>query len=228
MSTVSNPVQLIPQFAIPANWNFADLQEKLGDIPVHRIRLNPPPGFATEEDLLRIEAQEDVLCELEFGVLVEKTMGWYESLLALLVGTEINLYLRNNDLGKVLGADGTLKILPGVLKIPDVSFLSWSRFPKTKLARRPVPSLVPDLVVEVLSESNTKKEMDAKLARYFEAGVLLIWYIDPETRTATEFTGVDQSTTIAPMGSLDGGNVLPGFRLSLPWLFEQADRQGPE
>ncbi len=227
MKLESAPVRLTPQFAIPRDWRLADLQQRLGDIPAERIRLNPPPGYATEEDVLRIEAEEDVLCELEEGILVEKPMGWYESLLAGLIITAINKHLEKNHLGRALGADGSLQILPGIVKIPDVSFISWSRFPREELPRRPIPALIPDLVVEVLSETNTKQEMNAKLKRYFQAGVSLVWYVDPTSRSATVYTGADRATLIPPTGELDGGDVLPGFNLSLPWLFEQADRRAP-
>ncbi len=228
MATVDSHQTVHLQAQLPANWNIADLQAHLGDIPAERIRLFPPPGYATEEDVLEIEAREDRLCELEDGILVEKPMGWYESILAGLVVHKIGNYLDDHDLGQVLGADGSLKILPGIVKIPDVSFICWNRFPKDRLRRRPIPNLIPDLVVEVLSDTNTKKEMSAKLNRYFEAGVQLVWYIDPETRCATAFTSPQDAVQIGQDGMLDGGTVLPGFTLSLTWLFERADRQsGP-
>ncbi len=71
--------------AIPATWNLADLQRSLGDIPAYRVRVHPPLGWATKEDVVRLDAQEGILCELEYGVLVEKPGGWYESLLAALI-----------------------------------------------------------------------------------------------------------------------------------------------
>lgn len=216
------------QAQLPAHWTMADLQTHLGDIPVERIRMFPPPGYATEADVLEIEDREDRLCELEDGILVEKPMGWYESILAVLVAYKINSYLEEHDLGQVLGADGSLKILPGIVKIPDVSFISWARFPKVRLGRRPIPALIPDLVVEVLSDTNTKKEMAMKLERYFKAGGRLVWYIDPESRTAIAFTSPSETVHIEEDGELDGGVVLPDFSLSLKWLFERADRQaGP-
>ncbi len=227
MMTISSTVQLTPQFQIPVGWNFADLQERLGNIPAERIRINPPPGYATEDDVLRIEAEEGILCELEDGILVEKPMGWYESILASLIIRKMGYYLDENDLGQVLGAGGSLNILPGIVKIPDVSFISWSRFPATGVPRRPIPALIPDLVVEVLSDTNTKQEMDAKLLRYFQSGVKLVWYIESKTRSAVVYTAVDKSVEIPPTGELDGGDVLPGFMLSVAWLFEKADRQGP-
>jgi Uma2 family endonuclease len=81
--------------------------------------------------------------------------------------------------------------------------------------------------VEVLSESNTREEMDDKLEKYFQAGVRLVWYIDPESRSARVYTAPTAVTEIDRSGFLHGGDVLPGFQLSLPGLFEEADRQGP-
>lgn len=214
------------QVRLPADWSLADVQRHLGNIPLERIRLFPPPGYATEEDVIEIEAREDRLYELEDGILVEKTMGWYESLIASLILIEIGTYLKNHDLGQVLGADGSLKILPGKVKIPDVSFISWNRFPGERLPRRPIPALIPDLVVEVLSESNTKIEMDSKVAQYLEAGVRLVWYIDPAIRGARVYSSPTEMEEIRGDGVLDGRDILPGFRLSLQELFTRADRQG--
>ena len=232
MTTAAPPIvapgPLTPQASLPAEWSLADLQEHLGGIPAERIRLFPPPGYATEEDVIQAAEREGRLCELEDGILVEKPMGWYESLLAGVIIGEINTFLRRHNLGKALGADGTVKILPGILKIPDVSFISWKRWPRTRLPRRPVPALVPDLAVEVLSETNTRREMEDKLHRYFEAGVRLVWYVDPATRAADAYTSPADVKHVEPSGELDGGEVLPGFRLSLANLFQFADRQPPE
>ena len=59
----------------------ADLLEQLGGLAPARVRFRPPPGTATEKDVLEVEAHEDRLCELVDGVLVEKAMGWRESIL---------------------------------------------------------------------------------------------------------------------------------------------------
>ncbi len=56
----------------------------------------------------------------------------------------------------------------------------------------------------------------------------MVWYIEPDTRTAKLYTAVDALQAIAADGELHGGHVLPGFRLSLATLFDQADRQGPQ
>lgn len=225
---VTSAPTLTRQAEFPSNWSMADLQHHLGGIPLERILVVPPPGYATEEDVTRLDDHEDRLCELQDGILVEKPMGWYESMLALLIANEIGNYLKSHDVGKLLGSDGSLKILPRTVKIPDVSFISWDRWPKTKLPRRPIPALVPDLVVEVLSDTNTKAEMAAKLMTYFKAGVRLVWYIDPETQTAKAYASPSDVTEIPVDGMLSGGDVLPEFQLSLAWLFSEADRSGPE
>jgi Uma2 family endonuclease len=79
--------------------------------------------------------------------------------------------------------------------------------------------VIPNLVVEVLSESNTRAEIAGKLKEYFFAGVQLVWVIDPRARTAATYTAPDEKTDISAAGTLDGGKVLPGFVLPLAALF---------
>jgi hypothetical protein len=62
----------------------SDLLHQLGDIPPERVRLQPPPGTATEADVVAVHSREDRLCELVDGVLVEKTLGYYESYITVL------------------------------------------------------------------------------------------------------------------------------------------------
>jgi Uma2 family endonuclease len=200
----------------------ADLLKRLGNIPPERVWFRPLPGTATEQDVLDIEARENRLCELVDGVLVEKTAGYYESRVAGLVFHFIELFLMRHDLGIVLAPDGTLRLMPGLVRIPDVSFISWRKFPNRELPAEPIPDLVPDLAVEVLSEGNTSEEMRRKLREYFKVGVRLVWLIDPATRTAEVYTSARKKTAISVDGALDGGTVLPGFRLTLQELFARA------
>jgi Uma2 family endonuclease len=84
---------------------------------------------------------------------------------------------------------------------------------------------VPNLAVEVLSESNTEHEMQRKLQDYFSAGVELVWCIDRQTRSAKSYSAADWFDVISSDGLLDAGLVLPGFIVSLAALFQQADEQ---
>lgn len=211
---------------LPTDWNLADIQNHVGGVPLERIRAFPPPGFATDEDVEELNVRKDRLCELIDGILVEKTMGWYESYLAVLIISKLNNFVVENQSGLVLGPDGTLKVLPNQIRVPDVCFISWARFPDGKLPKKPAPEIAPDLAIEVLSKSNTKREMEQKLQDYFQAGVKLVWYIDPPTRSATVYTSAeDEGTEHSETEPLSGGDVLPGFELSLAEIFRQADSQ---
>ena len=221
MATLAAP----PQATFPTTWSMADLQDHLGGIPLDRIRLYPQPGTATEEDVIRAAEGEKRLCELIDGVLVEKTTGMYESMLALVIGHVLLDFLDKHPGGMALGADGALKILSSQVRVPDVCFISSERLAALPQPLRPIPALVPDLAVEVLSKSNTKAEMERKLHDYFEAGVELVWSIDPWTHTAKVYTSPEQVTEVDEDGLLDGGEVLPGFQISLTDLFERAERQ---
>src|SRR5260370_1350069 len=77
----------------------------------------------------------------------------------------------------------------------------------------------PNLVVEVLSASNTAKEMRRKLREYFKAGVELVWYVDPASHTVEVFTAPQKRVVLKAPQSLTGGHVLPGFRVTLKKLF---------
>jgi Uma2 family endonuclease len=197
----------------------ADLIEQLGGISPRRIRAHPPPGTATERDVTRIERREKRLYELVDGVLVEKVMGFAESVLAMNLVGYLMEYLRRKDRGILAGESGTLRLMPGLVRIPDISFVSWERLPGHQLPTRPIPDLAPDLAVEVLSKGNTAGEMARKLKEYFLAGVRLVWFVDPRRRTVTVYTAPDQSVELTEAETLDGRDVLPGLAIALQQLF---------
>lgn len=214
--------------ALPGRQNdrtVADLLHRLGDVPASRVLIDPPLGTATEKDVIAAHARDGRLCELVDGVLVEKTMGYDESRLALELAIFLGEYLRRNDLGALAGADGSLRLMPGLVRIPDVSFIVWQRMPSADAPGKPIPDLSPDLAVEVLSESNTPREMDRKLKEYFDAGARLVWYVDPRGRTVTVYTSPDEFTVLDESATLDGADLLPGFTLPLVELFARASRR---
>ena len=200
----------------------SELAELFGDMPAWRIRTAPAPGTATEDDVIEIEEHEDRLCELVEGVLVEKTVGYDESCLAVELITLINSFVKAHKLGKVSGPDGMMRLFPGLVRIPDVAFVSWKRYSQRRGTRK-LPDLVPDLAIEVLSEGNTPKEMSRKLDDYFDAGVRLAWFVDPRSRTVAVFTGKKSSRVLREHETLTGGKVLPGFSVSLKELFADVE-----
>lgn len=216
-----------PAAAPPTRTTVADLLAALGDIPPDRVRLVPTPGTATERDVLAVHDREGRLCELVDGILVEKAMGFHESRIAFVLGGFLFVFLREHDLGIVAGPDGLLKLATGLIRIPDLSFVSWDRLPGRKSPRVPIPRLTLDLAVEVLSKGNTRAEMARKLREYFDADTRLVWFIDPRKRTVRVFTSPDDSVVLKDGDTLDGGDVLPGFALPVSTLFDEAGRQAP-
>jgi Uma2 family endonuclease len=202
----------------------ADLLESLGGIDPKRVRLKPPPGKATEKDLLRVLTKTDRLFELVDGTLVEKVMGFGEGFLAMDIARLLARFLDENDLGDLGGADSSMRLLPGLVRLPDVSFLRWERYPNRQRPTEPIPNVVPDLAIEVLSEGNTPAEMQRKLKEYFLAGVALVWLVDPDKRTVEVFTAPDAGALFTEADTLDGGDVLPGLRLPVRDVFARVPR----
>jgi Uma2 family endonuclease len=200
-------------------WNYARLRRHFGMIPAERILLVPRPGMATEEDLAHLHDRYGRLCELVDGVLLEKTMGTKEGLLAGLLLTYINFFLEKHDLGLALPGDAFLRLAPGLVRAPDVSVLLWESMPQGELPDEAIAPLIPDLAVEVLSKSNTPKEMQRKRRELFSKGTRLVWEVDGRTQAVKVYTGVEEFTVLGVGQTLDGGDVLPGFKLALAKLF---------
>lgn len=199
-----------------------DLAQRFGDIPLWRIAFDPPPGQATEEECIRINEQSERLCELVDGTLIEKVMGTYESLIAAKLVTELNIYLRSHRLGIVLGADGMLKLRVKLIRVPDVSFISKERLNRGNFPRHGVAAVAPTIAVEVISEGNTKREMEEKLDEYFRFDAAEVWYIYPETKTLLRYTAPDASELLTEHDAITTP-VLPGFHCLLAPLFVHPD-----
>jgi Uma2 family endonuclease len=214
--------------SFPADWTIADLLAHFGGISPRRIRLQPPPGGAVERDVTAIHDREDRLYELVDGVLVEKMVGFLEGYIAAEISRYLGNFVDAQDLGIVAGADSTLRLMPGLVRIPDVSFISWDRLPDRRVPAEPIPDLAPDLAVEVLSYGNTPEGMERKLRDYFFAGVQLVWLIDPVQRSAEVYTAPDHHDTIGADGALDGGAVLPGLNLPLSRIFARLGPSGTQ
>jgi Uma2 family endonuclease len=216
------------EIEIDAPPKLADLIDQLGGVPLDRIWMKPPPGSATEEDLQKAHQHpRGKLVELVDGVLVEKAMGTREGLLAGLILHYIWTYLDEHKIGRALPGDSFLRLMPGLVRGPDVAFISKSQIPGGKFPRKRIADLYPDLAIEVLSEGNTRGEMQRKLRDYFLHGTKLAWLIDPKKETAKVYHAPDVVSNVGKAGTLDGEDVLPGFTLKLQDLFAQSDEEFP-
>src|SRR3990170_595958 len=141
------------------------------------------------------------------GTLVEKAMGWKESELAIIIATMLRNFVSANRLGKVFGPDGMFRLEPEQIRIPDVAFISKQRFAGRTLQPGAFWELGCDLAVEVISPSNTRREMERKLSDYFAAGVGAVWLVYLKSREVVVYSSPNNSLTLRGDDVLDGGNL---------------------
>lgn len=203
-----------------------DLLDRLGGIPAERVRLQPPPGTAKQKDLLDPKQREcrPIRLELVDGVLVEKAvMGSSDSRLAAVLVGYLFHYLLKNNVGAVnAGGDAYIKLERDLIRVPDVWFVRWDALPQRQFPKVPCPELIADLVVEVLSKSNTKKEIERKRQDFFDHGARLFWVVDPRKQTVTVYRSVHESEILRLDDDVSGEGVLPGFSLSIREWFQVA------
>lgn len=197
----------------------AELVDSLGGIPLQRIRLKPMPGTATETDLL-----SENCCELVDGVIVERGVGYFESRLGTVLLVLIENWLATNNIGYCNGEGALTRMRLGNVRVPDVSFVRWDRV-GNQVPRDPICDVGPNLAVEILSHTNTKAEIDRKRTEYFDAGVELVWIVDPVKRIVEAWTTPRDCHLFGVADTLDGAGVLPGFAVSIKEWFERADRR---
>lgn len=213
---------------LPQTDSLAELLHRLGDVPAERILARPAPGTALPSDVLRFcDGEPKRLCELVDGVLVEKAMGHRESRLAFWLGIQIGMYLKTNPLGFLTGADGPYSLEEDQIRFPDVAFIKWEDVPPDADPGTPMPDWKISLAVEAISPGNTRDEMNRKLKDYFAAGVELVWYIYPIERVVRVYKSEEDCQTLTDADELDGGEVLPGFRVTVRELFDAGQLRRP-
>jgi Uma2 family endonuclease len=131
-------------------------------------------------------------------------------------------FVRRRKLGVLTSSDGTYYLShdPETLVVPDVAFVRWDRLPGRKKTDEycPVP---PDLAVEVVSPSDGPGDIAKKQRLYDGAGVPLVWWVFPRQRSIRV---VANGRLVAELGEddeLNGGDVLPGFRLRVAEIFAE-------
>ena len=110
--------------AIAQELTLADVLQQLGGVSPSRIRFRPAPGTATERDVIKIHDRERRLFELIDGVLVEKVLGYSDSVLAIELAGLLGNFVRRRKSGTLAGEAGMLRLSPGRVRIPDLSFIS--------------------------------------------------------------------------------------------------------
>jgi Uma2 family endonuclease len=126
----------------------------------------------------------------------------------------LGAFVRAHALGAVIGGAGfKIEEGPDTVRAPDVAFVSNAR--AGDIPNRSYAAFAPELVAEIVSPNDRAGEVLAKVADWLEASVRLVWVIDPQRDEARVHRADGSLGLIGSDGSLDGEDVLPGFRVSL-------------
>ena len=176
----------------------------------------------TADDLWRMPTDEP--WELRDGELLAiPGAGGAASALAGWISVLVGTFVRPRRLGMVTGADGTyiLRHDPYTVVIPDVAFVSWDRLPGRVPPTWYIP-VPPDFAVEIRSLSDKPRRIAKKLGLYRQAGVPLVWWVDPARRTVAVYREGHLAAELGEGDVLAGEDVLPGFRVPVAEIFAEA------
>ena len=181
----------------------------------------PRTGLVTADEFdVYVNLPENRVRLFEYigGEIIEGVPNPYSSETAMTIGAFIKIYLLQNDIGHLTGADGGYMV-SGERYIPDVGFISYQKQAELSYIEGYMPN-PPDLAIEVLSPGNNDEDMAVKIANYLAAGTI-VWMFKPLKQQVIVFKSGEPSRTLAIDGILDGGAILPGFKLAVKDVFKK-------
>jgi Uma2 family endonuclease len=163
----------------------------------------------TDEELLQLPKDGNKYEVVDGELRVSPAGLRHEEIIASLLA-RMRVFADERRLGNVLGSNLLYVFPSGNRRGPDVSFVAAGRL-TPEVRAHAFPRLAPDLAVEVLSPSDRPRAVLDRVGEYLEAGVRLVWVIDPQKRRAVEYRSPTEAREIGSSGTLDGQDVLPGF-----------------
>lgn len=184
---------------------------------------SPKTGLMTVDEFLQwvnLPENADKRWELIEGVPVEMPpSSRMNTVVAMLIGSFLNVWILGKNLGYVIGADGGYRVGKNILQ-PDVGFISKNRAGGLKGVAY---DTAPDLAIEVVSSSENEKSTFLKAHRYLLNGTQIVWVVYPEDKMVYVCTlEANNSMNVLPMDetmTLTGGDVLPNFTLAVAKIF---------
>jgi Uma2 family endonuclease len=166
--------------------------------------------------------QAGVRFELVDGEVIEEpgSSMRHAAIVALIFST-LRAFVLQAGLGQVF-PDGLAYLLltdPDTVRIPDVSFIPSDRLPASGPTEG-YSTILPALAVEVVSPGNSALELRRRTRDYLEAGVSIVWVVWPEDRSISVYRGSMTPLELTADDALDGGDVLPGFSVTVAELLE--------
>lgn len=182
----------------------------------------------TPEDLLTMPEGERY--ELVDGQLVERNMGAKADWVGMRLNRRLGDHVETQGLGETFGPESGYQCFrdaPAKVRKPDGSFIAASRLPQDEIPDGHI-RIVPDLAIEVISPNDSYYEVEAKVQEYLDAGVRLIWVLNPDLQSIKVYEGDSGRTfSLSAKDELTGGNVVPGFRCPVSSLFPASQQVTP-
>jgi Uma2 family endonuclease len=173
-----------------------------------------PARTITDEELLRLPNDGNKYEVVDGELVVSPGAGVPHEKLVIKLAVRLGAYVESQKLGTVLGSSALYVLPSGNKRGPDLSFVAAGRLDAPGVSRV-FPQIAPDLAVEVVSPSDSPQRILDKVGEYLEAGVRLVWVIDPDNRRAVIYRALSSVRAIGPHDDLDGEDVVPGFRCRL-------------
>lgn len=170
-----------------------------------------PATLMTAEELMHLNLP-DKRTELVKGVLVvREPAGYRHGAVAMNLSLVLGNFVQAHSLGRLLAAETGFKLFsnPDTVRAPDIAFIRSDRVPEPPPAG--FPAMAPDLAVEVLSPDDRPGAVLEKVGDWLNAGVRLVWVVDPMRGLARVYRADGTETLLAAGDALDGEDVLPGF-----------------
>ena len=178
------------------------------------------PESLTADDLLHLHSQ-GIRGELVRGVFTERmSSGIQHGTLVVNLASEMRTFVKPRRLGRLVASDSGVRLgrNPDTVREPDIAFFSVHKMPLD--AEVPgYAEVPPDLVVEVVSPSNTHREVSDKALMWLNAGVIVVWVVDSIRRRVEVHCQGREVLVLAESDTLDGEDVLPGFSCLIADIF---------
>jgi len=177
----------------------------------------------TADELLAMP-DDGFVYELIKGELIKVSPppGHEHGLVAMNLAGPLYEYAKKNHLGKVYAAETgyLLEENPDTVRAADVSFISRDRIEKAGVVHGYWKG-APDLAVEVVSPSDTVRRIEGKVADWLESGTRIVWVVSPKMHTVTVYRSLTEIELLTENDTLDGGDVVPGFQISIAEIFAE-------
>lgn len=159
--------------------------------------------------------------ELIEGVLNKMSpAGMAHGLVAMRAGAILFNFVHQRELGEVFAAETGFVVStdPDTVRAPDAAFVAADRLPPGDFPPGYL-RLTPDLVVEVVSPSDTASELQSKVCTWLDAGCRLVWVVYPATQSVTVYQSREDVRVLGEEDALDGNPVFEGFSAEVRDLF---------